>query len=660
MAGGKEARSAGRKKPAAKTLSPRRPAEADAPAASSAAEASAAAAPEAASRAPVPSPSATSTWDEELWRLRRLYGGAVGSSAPAEAAEGEVSDSHDGEAAANDAAGSRSSAAAAEGFAEEQLEDGGHVLRFTHQCSDPDWDAESWAPEGLRLEVRVPASYPEPDAALPELRLLAPRDLPQRFAEMVPRLFAEAVAQAPPRSPAVYRSLQHVDRYLTPLWLKLRALADAEAARLEREALRQEMEEQRAAEEAAQAAAAEKARAAAERRARAPKWTSEEQARLEDALVNFQDEPEAKKRWALIAKHVGAGRSSQDCADRFRACRDFALGKAANPDEDPAEAADGGDGAPAEGAAVSEAHWSAEDVRRTGVEVRLIGLSLEGFATMLLKELRLSVVCGRCHKPTNMATGERGIQGTKPCTAEGPCPVCKQPLLLRVAPSICHSGCPTIAHVLGSNCYPVELLRSDFEASCGECTEVARVRNVGPGYRCRSDCHSCFAKLNLTIEGADLLGSAVQRWREVASEESAKLTARRQLQLARTMEKQMGIRVGTPLPDKGTCKHLHKSYRWLRFPCCGRAFPCPTCHDEQMDHPYEWANRMLCGLCSFEQPFTKDQCSNCGAAQTRSKSAYWEGGEGNRNHATMSRNDPHKYRGLGKTTSSKKAQAGSK
>ena len=38
-----------------------------------------------------------------------------------------------------------------------------------------------------------------------------------------------------------------------------------------------------------------------------------------------------------------------------------------------------------------------------------------------------------------------------------------------------------------------------------------------------------------------------------------------------------------------------------RFPCCGKAFPCDVCHDTKEDHPYELANRMICGHCAKEQ-----------------------------------------------------------
>merc|ERR1740130_1057915 len=211
-----------------------------------------------------------------------------------------------------------------------------------------------------------------------------------------------------------------------------------------------------------------------------------------------------------------------------------------------------------------------------------------------------------------------------------------------------------MAHVLGVDCHPVELLRSDFEARCSECSEVARIRNVGPGYHKQSKCTGCFAKLNLGVEDADLLGRDVEKWRLVAEEQGDKMNARKQLQEARRMEKGLGIKVGQPLPEKGACKHYRQAFRWLRFPCCGRAFPCDTCHDEQTDHSSEWASRMLCGLCSHEQPFSKDQCTHCGASQSKSKGGHWEGGEGCRDRTKMAKDDSHKYKGLGKTVPKKK------
>lgn len=45
-----------------------------------------------------------------------------------------------------------------------------------------------------------------------------------------------------------------------------------------------------------------------------------------------------------------------------------------------------------------------------------------------------------------------------------------------------------------------------------------------------------------------------------------------------------------------------------RFPCCGRAYPCDVCHDEDQDHLMELANRMICGYCAKEQVSGRNSC----------------------------------------------------
>jgi len=576
-------------------------------------------------RAPVPKPQATSTWEDEHWRLQRLYAGGGCFSVCERSGRSRV-------------------------------------IRLVHHCTDPDWEAVNWAPEGLTLELEVPASYPEQIVASElVLRVVGPDGLPARFVQLVPQLFAESISQATPHTPAVYRALQHVDRHLVTLWLKIRASERGELVG------------------AAPTTHPSEARRCVEL---APKtksdttpWTVDEQARLDAAIAEFRAETDAKKRWASIASRVGGGRTAKECADRFKAsrapggaqalqqlgavtCEDNSGGATASstvlpppppppPVNEPA----------AQQQALAQAFIAAinaDEVRRLGAELRLAGLGLEGFATLLLGALRLEVVCTRCKKPAEIEC-EGG--GTQPRSAETPCPVCRQALEVRIAPLICHGGGMAVAHVLGMGCHPVQFLKSDFVASCGECAESVRVRNVGPGYRKRSNCSRCHAKLNLVVEGAEVLGTAVAHWRQVAAEEGVRLNFRRKLQDARRREREQGIRVGQPLPHQGACKHFMKSYRWLRFPCCGRAFPCDKCHDEQSDHLYEWGNRMLCGYCSFEQLEAKDRCANCGRGVTRPRTAFWEGGEGCRNRTLMSRSDHHKYTGLGKSVSSKAKSA---
>lgn len=115
---------------------------------------------------------------------------------------------------------------------------------------------------------------------------------------------------------------------------------------------------------------------------------------------------------------------------------------------------------------------------------------------------------------------------------------------------------------------------------------------------------------------------------------------------------------GEPLPKNGTCKHYGKSYRWFRFPCCGKLFPCDVCHEtgNKDNHQMILANRMVCGFCSKEQAYSADKPCTCGKQLTRTKNAsgaFWEGGKGTRDRKKMSKNDPRKYKGLNKTKSVK-------
>ncbi|EDO32099.1 predicted protein [Nematostella vectensis] len=94
-----------------------------------------------------------------------------------------------------------------------------------------------------------------------------------------------------------------------------------------------------------------------------------------------------------------------------------------------------------------------------------------------------------------------------------------------------------------------------------------------------------------------------------------------------------GLKEGFPLPENGTCKHYKKSYRWLRFPCCGKCYPCDVCHEESENHEMVFASRMVCGYCSKEQ----NPCVACKSSMTRAKSAHWEGGKGCRDKTVMDR-----------------------
>jgi hypothetical protein len=68
---------------------------------------------------------------------------------------------------------------------------------------------------------------------------------------------------------------------------------------------------------------------------------------------------------------------------------------------------------------------------------------------------------------------------------------------------------------------------------------------------------------------------------------------------ARKEKNAMQLKAGSPLPAKGTCKHYKRSYRWLRFPCCGKAYPCELCHAMEADHEGKVSDSPLLCVSTF-------------------------------------------------------------
>ena len=76
----------------------------------------------------------------------------------------------------------------------------------------------------------------------------------------------------------------------------------------------------------------------------------------------------------------------------------------------------------------------------------------------------------------------------------------------------------------------------------------------------------------------------------------------------------------------------------FRFPCCGKLYPCDSCHaDNEKDHEMKLANRMVCGFCSAEQPLSNESCKHCKGLVIKLKTSFWEGGKGCRNQMAMSK-----------------------
>ncbi|XP_022535653.2 uncharacterized protein si:dkey-24l11.2 [Astyanax mexicanus] len=279
---------------------------------------------------------------------------------------------------------------------------------------------------------------------------------------------------------------------------------------------------------------------------------------------------------------------------------------------------------------------------RKGTEIKLMGLRLgEGTATVVARQITVSMQCNRCK-----VTSDLSLSGGPACSAQ--CEKCGSEIRAGFRPSMLHHYSDVLGYLDLHAAAAVDLVLQDcsLRVGCLSCNNEDNMQCVPYGQNKETNCQHCHNKLSIFVESARF--QYIQpKIRKTTDPESA-------LQAGRS-KRDPAIQRGKPLPEKGVCKHYRQSHRWLRFPCCGRAYPCDACHDEDQDHLMELATRMICGYCAKEQPYSNGKpCVGCGGMMTRGTfTSHWEGGLGCRNKAKMSRNDRHKYTNTNKTVSRK-------
>ncbi|KAL2404413.1 hypothetical protein ABEF93_004377 [Exophiala dermatitidis] len=312
---------------------------------------------------------------------------------------------------------------------------------------------------------------------------------------------------------------------------------------------------------------------------------------------------------------------------------------------------DGEDGEQGGGASLPAPSTSSE----RGIILSFPNLELHNIEILSIASLSLSVKCLRCKspldikniKPSNTTTNAQSTStpaSPSSVRAES-CPKCTTPFTISYTSDLLHANSIRAGTLEVTGCTITDMLPSTFQPTCSSCSTTFP---VPPGMiSVRGDtpiqvCRACHAKMTFTIPEVKFL--------RVSSSAAA-------LPMRRPKKESLGISAGTPLPNNGVCAHYRHSYRWFRFGCCGRVYPCDRCHDAAEAHVNEHADRMICGWCSREQRFKPEDCAVCGRSVIRRRRAggFWEGGKGTRDKKLMSRKDPRKYkRAPGGTLPSKK------
>ncbi|OZJ07036.1 hypothetical protein BZG36_00093 [Bifiguratus adelaidae] len=309
------------------------------------------------------------------------------------------------------------------------------------------------------------------------------------------------------------------------------------------------------------------------------------------------------------------------------------------------EHSDGSEAETENGQAGSSTHSPDAQIRK-GIEIRFPEVVMENISLVECCELNLVVKCSRCKGNVDVEqiaavdATDASSRSEKWIT----CTTCTALLGVRYYKYLLHQHSLALGLLQLVGCSPFDVLPSNYVPTCESCTKpsVAALKGMK------------FVIKEVKFVRVGVVGKEDSESKLHPSENDLRKLKYKKKQSLR----EMGILVGQQLPHKGTCKHYGKSYRWFRFPCCSKVYPCDTCHDRAEDHEHEYAKRIICGLCSREQPYTNKACV-CGNDMTKkSGGGFWEGGQGVRDKARMNRKDPHKHKGASKTTSKKQSRVG--
>ena len=297
----------------------------------------------------------------------------------------------------------------------------------------------------------------------------------------------------------------------------------------------------------------------------------------------------------------------------------------------------------------------------------LSNLTILGISLAEITQIKLIFKCAKCNK-VSFESGYQRLNKKDTLFYMGTtCPRCDNEILSIFKSEYLHESNLTNAgtiYIHGATVF--DFLPSTFTLSCMACQEQKNIKlRTGTLHYNDSSCRSChktmqFCIKNVQIEPCSISNVYFLEKTQIVYFTKFNYVIKDDIDLNNYVKKyDLKIKEGSPLPALGTCKHYKHSYRWFRFSCCNKLFPCDECHDEAIaGHKSEIAKTVLCGHCAFEQVVSK-MCVKCGKSFTKNeaKQGFWEGGKGCRNKSKMSSKDSHKYTGSAlKTVSRRKVK----
>lgn len=271
----------------------------------------------------------------------------------------------------------------------------------------------------------------------------------------------------------------------------------------------------------------------------------------------------------------------------------------------------------------------AADTPEKGTMMSFPSIELHGIEIIQVAILSISVKCERCRTVNDVGGLKPDAEKTVSCRK------CATAMAVKFRAQLVHEHSSRAGFLDLSGCKVADMLPSTFVPTCARCSTPSPGLVAVRGDAVTNVCRDCHAKFTFRIPEVKFLFITPGTLPPPSSG-------------PRRKQEKLGLHAGEALPDRGSCGHYRKSYRWFRFSCCGKVHACDRCHDEAEDHVNEWANRMICGWCSREQNYAVEACGFCGRSVIGKKGrGFWEGGKGTRDQRTMSRKDPRKHKRIG-------------
>jgi hypothetical protein len=186
------------------------------------------------------------------------------------------------------------------------------------------------------------------------------------------------------------------------------------------------------------------------------------------------------------------------------------------------------------------------------------------------------VLCVRCETRGSLEFGP-GNGANNPVVER--CARCGIHHALRYRPEMVHEHSDSLGYVDLENCELFDVSSVDLFGTCiaDECFTEAPMKGLQRGRTFDTNCRNCHTKLTCRFEQIEIarITPAALIMEEPKSDSRGRKAAARidpaEVAAAKNRVKEQALlKLGTPLPNKGACKHYKRSYRWMRFPCCGK------------------------------------------------------------------------------------------